>query len=298
MFPVPRDVWPLVFSTISKASAVSFSLSNRESRMIMVSLDIPVRISAFEIGQSGSVDLVEWAHHHGVFDACLLEPCTSVHDENPHCLELEAEGLRISRESRLKNISCVASGAASVGAIHVLKYLRKHRICPHDPFQLTSAAQGDVETLEWSKKVRNDRAYIPILRLLAALKNKPAILKRFPGKDNAFIANAAAEKGHVEILEQIGKFDVLAIGLRAAEGGRLPVLQWMARKGYLPNPRCPWSFIATKAAKFGKTSVLDWISTDCGVALSREHIGIAGRHGQLDTARWLVDHLGVNEEVQ
>lgn len=302
MFGLTDDAWNVILGMVSNVSKFSLSLACRKTRKLTESHGFNGTITLFEIGESGSLELVRWARESGAFNECGKPFGGHKHLPNPILGKLREEGLLRRRMYGMTlhhdpdDIVCVRSGAAKVGSWPVLNYLRKHGVCMHDPYEYMAAAHGQTALLRQINTLQCNKTRLHTVRLVSIVYDVPAVMKEFKPKDKSLLINVAAVHGRVSILNILGSIDHLSTALNAAEGGSVGVLSWMLEKGFLPNQNINLSFLTAKASKYGHKNVLKWLDETLNAPLSKDLIYVAGRNKRIETAKWLAHRLRVNEE--
>jgi hypothetical protein len=145
--------------------------------------------------------------------------------------------LKSARKNRmLAWTEAVSDGAARSGVVSKLKWLLKQQGCPTRTYTLLqhAATGGSIPTLRWLKQ--QPRVYFDkhTARCAARAGNLDALkyllIENCP--IDQWAAHAAAEEGHLDTLrflhERNCPYYKEDIGLWAALGGSVPVLQWLA----------------------------------------------------------------------
>ncbi len=280
------DVWSEILTKMDKASSVCLKYTSRALYSLTDRLRVDSLISSYELGVSGSVGIVKWAMKNG---ALRCEHAREI-SRMQYRHYLDNGSLSRADRQNLHPLGCIKSGAARAGAVGLLKWLERNRICPHDDYPAIAVQYGVLNIIGVIKSRDRTLQHIAIrygqletLKLLG-MKNKPEIVR------------LAALHGHVDILEYIGPRDPLSTALAAAEGGCPAVLSWMKSNGSILHHTVNPNWLASKAAKSGHVSILRWLVKEMPpYALNNGLIGVAERNEEMETAQWLVEYLGVNE---
>ena len=160
-------------------------------------------------------------------------------------------------ESSLQN-SGLATTAAKVGNLEVMKWLRNVVGCPWNEGTCFQAAKGG--HLEFLKYLR---------------------VEECPWHSRC--CDAAAEGGYLGMLEWLHSLGCQwgTAASHAAENGHLEVLQWLRNKG------CPWDeWTIRRAATGGHLHILEWMLSQ-GCELNADVCSAAAEGGHLNVLTWL-----------